>query len=267
VVQNKLLAYAYILTSEGYPCVFYRDYSTDKNCFGLKPEIDSLIHIHETLAEGATQQRWKDPDLFAYERMGGSHLLVGLNKGSSTRTITVQTGFPPNTELQDFTNQLGPIRTNASSQVTLRVPANVGGRGYACYAPQKNVIRAPRAPLATTQVYEGAQDLDIKPASEDAPVQVCRIYAAKGTTIAAQLSPGAAHWTLATTIEVDIKDPSGHTVASQTFGQAGGSVTTKVAVSDFHTVSVKAANTPPLNKTPAYTLKLIYTAPETITPQ
>ncbi len=31
VVRNKLLGYAYILTSEGYPCVFYRDYSRDKN--------------------------------------------------------------------------------------------------------------------------------------------------------------------------------------------------------------------------------------------
>src|SRR5690349_18998272 len=39
IVRNKLLAYAYILTAEGYPCVFYRDYSADKNCFNLKPEI------------------------------------------------------------------------------------------------------------------------------------------------------------------------------------------------------------------------------------
>jgi alpha-amylase len=135
-----------------------------------------------------------------------------------------------------------------------------------CYAPRKNAIPAPRAAFATTQVYEGAQDLDIKPASEDAPVQVCRIYAAKGTSITAHLSPDAAHWTLATTMGVDIKDPSGHTLGSQVFGQAGGSVTAKVAISDFHTVSVKAANTPPQNKTPAYTLKLVYTAPETITP-
>jgi alpha-amylase len=267
VVQNKLLAYAYILTSEGYPCVFYRDYSTDNNCFGLKPEIDQLILIHETLAEGATQQRWKDPDLFAYERTGGSHLLVGLNKGASTRTITVQTGFPPNTQLHDFTNRLGPIRTNATSQVTLTVPANVGGRGYVCYAPSKNVIRAARSPLATTQIYEGAQDLDIKPASEAAPVQVCRVYAAAGTSIEVHLSPDAAHWTEATTIEVDIKDPSGRTLGSQVFGRAGGSVTMKAVVSDFHTVFVKAANTPPQNKTPAYTITLVYTAPESITTQ
>jgi hypothetical protein len=38
-VRNKLLAYAYILTSDGYPCVFYRDYSKDKNCFALKDNL------------------------------------------------------------------------------------------------------------------------------------------------------------------------------------------------------------------------------------
>lgn len=36
VVENKALAYAYILTSEGYPCVFYRDYSSDPGCYNLK---------------------------------------------------------------------------------------------------------------------------------------------------------------------------------------------------------------------------------------
>src|SRR5437879_11548318 len=50
IVRNKILAYAYVLTAEGYPCVFYRDYSGDKNCFHLKPAIDRLIWIHEHLA-------------------------------------------------------------------------------------------------------------------------------------------------------------------------------------------------------------------------
>ena len=96
VVSNKILAYAYILTSEGYPCVFYRDYSKDKNCFGLKDKIDRLIWIHEKVAEGGTVQRWKDDGVFAYERVGGRHLLVGLNKDAgTTRTITVQTGIWP----------------------------------------------------------------------------------------------------------------------------------------------------------------------------
>jgi len=56
IVSNKLLAYAYILTSEGYPSVSYKDYSTDPGCYGLQPKIDNLIWIHEVLASGATQQ-------------------------------------------------------------------------------------------------------------------------------------------------------------------------------------------------------------------
>ena len=81
IISNKMLAYAYILTSEGYPCVFYRDYSNDKNCFNLKAEIDPLIRIHEHLAGGATLQRWKDGGVFAFERMGGGHLLVRFEQG------------------------------------------------------------------------------------------------------------------------------------------------------------------------------------------
>ena len=77
IIFNKILGYAYILTSEGYPCVYYRDYSTDQNCFGLKPSIDNLIWIHENLAAGPTQQRWKDFNVFAYERLGGPRLVVG----------------------------------------------------------------------------------------------------------------------------------------------------------------------------------------------
>src|SRR6266481_6296752 len=97
IVRNKMLGYAYILTSEGYPCVYYRDYSTDADCYGLKPQIDNLIWIHEKLAAGPTQQRWKEFDVFAYERLGGPHLLVGLNNDpNNTRTITVATDFGPN---------------------------------------------------------------------------------------------------------------------------------------------------------------------------
>jgi len=71
IVTNKLLGYAYILTSEGYPSVFYKDYSTDPGCYGLKAQIDNLIWIHEVLANGPTEQRWKDFDVFAYENNQG----------------------------------------------------------------------------------------------------------------------------------------------------------------------------------------------------
>jgi alpha-amylase len=122
IVRNKMLAYAYILTSEGYPCVFYRDYSTDKNCFGLKNQIDPLIRIHEQLAEGPTQQRWKDDGVYTFERMGGGHLLVALNKDSNaSRSITVQTGFPPNTKLQEFTGHGSGVSTKSDSQIDITI--------------------------------------------------------------------------------------------------------------------------------------------------
>src|SRR5215469_11327315 len=140
VVRNKMLAYAYILTSEGYPCVFYRDYSTDKNCFALKNQIDRLIQIHEQLAEGPTQQRWKDGGVFAFERMGGKHLLVALNKDSNaSRPITVQTGFPPNRKLQEFTGHGSGVSTKSDSQIDITVPRNTDGNGYVCYALPRDV--------------------------------------------------------------------------------------------------------------------------------
>src|SRR6202030_144216 len=83
IVSNKAMAYAYILTSEGYPCVFYKDYSTDPGCYGLKPQIDNLVWIHENLANAATNYRWKDYQFVVYERTGWPNLLVGLNNDNS----------------------------------------------------------------------------------------------------------------------------------------------------------------------------------------
>src|SRR5215471_3419620 len=95
IIWNKSLGYAYILTSEGYPCVYYKDYSTDANCYGLKPQIDNLMWIHEHLANGPTQNRWKDYQFVVYERTGWPNLLVGLNNDTSNnwKTVTVATGF------------------------------------------------------------------------------------------------------------------------------------------------------------------------------
>jgi len=83
VIWNKLLGYAYILTSEGYPCVYYKDYSTDSGCYGLKAPLDNLIWIHENVANGATVNRWRDFQFIVYERLGWPNLLVALNNDMS----------------------------------------------------------------------------------------------------------------------------------------------------------------------------------------
>ena len=117
IVLNKLMGYAYILTSEGYPSVYYRDYSTDPDCFGLKPKIDNLIWIHEVLASGTTQQRWKDFDVFAYEREGGPRLLAALNNDpNGPHTIHVATGFGGNVHLKDYTGNGNDVFTDGGGE-------------------------------------------------------------------------------------------------------------------------------------------------------
>jgi alpha-amylase len=222
IVRNKMLAYAYILTSEGYPCIFYRDYSTDKNCFGLKPSIDRLIWIHEHLANGGTLQRWKDGGVFAFERMGApgapKHLLVGLNKDSNTsRTIKVQTGFPPGTQLQDFTGHEGEVKTDSSSNVTITIPKCTNGLGYVCYAPPEPITPFSVNPVITTQDYDGADDLDIRAANDSAQVQVCRVFAEANKAIGAKLLFNPSGWTNNTAIHLEILDPSAAIAGQRSF--------------------------------------------------
>lgn len=268
VVRNKMLAYAYILTSEGYPCVFYRDYSKDRNCFGLKDDIDRLIWIHERLAQGGTVQRWKDNGVFSFERLGGGHLLVALNKDSNaSRAINVQTGFPPNTRLQDFAGRAEQVTTDARSAVTITVPKNANGLGYVCYARPAAIDPFPVRAKVATQDYEGASDLDIKPAVENEQVRVCRIFAGAHTKMEVALFFDTSHWTPATTIQLDVEDPDGSKVGGRKFDRGvaqGSGLQIEAQKKGFCTFLVRSANTPDQNKAPSYKLRVTYTAPQTV---
>jgi len=268
IVRNKMLAYAYILTSEGYPSVFYRDYSKDPNCFGLRDLIDPLIQIHEHVAEGPTEQRWKDSGVFAFERMGGGHLLVGLNKDeAASRTITVQTGFPPNTPLQEFTGHGARVTTRHDSQVTIVIPKNTNGEGYVCYGRPAQLQAFLPQVRVTTQEYEGASDLDIKPAVENERLQVCRVFCEAHTDLRVGFSFDASRWTADTSIQLEIDTPEGSKLVSKSFGQAdshGSSTDVKTASKGFYTIFVKSTNTPAGNKAPTYKLAVRYTAPQVL---
>ena len=65
IINDKLLAYAFILTHEGYPCVFWQDYF---NWNLAQPDnqsgIDALIRVHEQNAAGPTQVLFADDDLY-----------------------------------------------------------------------------------------------------------------------------------------------------------------------------------------------------------
>jgi alpha-amylase len=264
VVSNKMLAYAYVLTSEGYPCIFYRDYSTDPGCFKLKDKIDRLIWIHERVAAGETLQRWKDDGVFAYERLGGKHLLVGLNKDAgTTRAIMVQTGFAANQELQSLIDDHAPrLKTDDRSMVRITIPKNVDGLGYVCYGMPIEIGKFRPKPIATTQDYEGAIDLDIKPAMPGETVQVCRVFADANTDMGIRLKADDAHWTPATSIKVSVSGADGLALGSQIFDQNtnDSAFSLNVSKKQFYSVAVEAANTPDPNT--SYRLRVSYRAPQ-----
>ena len=103
VVNDKMLAYAYILTHEGYPCVFWKDYFN----YGLgepgEPSgIERLVRVHESYAGGGTNILFVDDVLYIMERTGtGAQpgLVFALNNLGGELKMAVKTGFR-NSELR-----------------------------------------------------------------------------------------------------------------------------------------------------------------------
>lgn len=268
IVTNKALAYAYLLTSEGYPTVFYRDYSTDPNCYGMKPVIDPLLWIHEKLANGPTQPRWKDRSAFVYERLGkgdGKRLLVGMNSDpDSARTITVATGFGPKARLHDYAGHGPDLVTDAQGQATITIPPNKDGRSYVCYARPGVTGGFTSPPTATTQVYRGARDLDLRPVETGEWVTVCRVYAAAGRPLIGSLTFDDTGWAVGTRIALELAGPSSKPARREYRADTpqGTILRGKAARTGWHTWRIRAFDTPPQNRTPGYALAVTYTAPQ-----
>jgi alpha-amylase len=71
IVNDKLLAYAYILTAEGYPSVFWEDYfNFNLAARGSANGIAALIAAHERYAAGSTTVLYADHDLYIMQRSG-----------------------------------------------------------------------------------------------------------------------------------------------------------------------------------------------------
>jgi alpha-amylase len=262
--SDKPLAYAYILTSEGFPCVFYKDYSKDPGCLGdrLNHTIVNLMWIHQNIADGPTLQRWKDGGVFAYERLGGSHLLVGLNKDKhASRTIHIDTGFPPNTFLHDYTGHGTDIRTSANRSVTLNIPRNTDGLGYVCYSLPGIAGGFANAPSRVTQVFEGAQDLDIKPALAGTSIRVFRIWAEANHQVTATLIFETSGWGPSTRLLLSAQ-PSSSTSVTKTYSgnDSGQTLTFETGSQGWCTFNLSLQNADSGLKT-NYKLSLTYQAP------
>jgi alpha-amylase len=71
IANDKLLAYSYILTHEGYPCVFWHDYFNYNLALADTPNgIEALVKTHEKYAGGAAQTLYLDDDLYIMRRTG-----------------------------------------------------------------------------------------------------------------------------------------------------------------------------------------------------
>jgi len=104
IINDKLLAYAFILTHEGYPCVFWQDYfNYNLGQPGRQSGIEALVQAHERYAGGQTQVLYVDDDLYVIQRTGSDKqpgLVFVLNNsgdwsGAAVKTQWQKTLFKP----------------------------------------------------------------------------------------------------------------------------------------------------------------------------
>lgn len=103
IVNDKMLAYSFILVHEGYPCIFWYDYYNNQLARSGTPNgIDALIAAHHSNAGGDSQVLHADLDLYIMQRIGYKSDVVdqpGLvyvlnNLGDKWSGTSVKTHWP-----------------------------------------------------------------------------------------------------------------------------------------------------------------------------
>ena len=140
--NDKLLAYSFILTHEGYPSVFWMDwYSFGLAKTGTANGIAALIAAHERYAGGSTRVLYADDNLYIMQRTGASGqpglVYVLNNRGDGWNGTTVQTQwsrvrFEPAAYGGNDTSRPEGKTTSADG----RADFWAGPRGWAVYVPQ-----------------------------------------------------------------------------------------------------------------------------------
>ena len=151
--KDKELAYAFILMSEGHPCVFRQDYSdapyvdADENSTGwqgspLKPFIDLLIDVRTNYVGGTTTyiSTANKADLFIAKRNGTATkdgcIFVINDDMTQTLTNTVNTGWADGTVLVDAlqTNHIVTVQGGGMA------PLSASNRFYRVYVRQQALL-------------------------------------------------------------------------------------------------------------------------------
>ena len=143
IANDKLMAYSYILTHEGYPCIFWKDYFNYNLALKDSPNgIDALVQAHETHAAGSTNILHLEDNLYIMQRTGAGDqrgLIYVLNNsgddwhGQWVSTKWTNASFRPvawwgKNDISRPSDQ----STGPDGRGQFFAPA----RGYAVYAPQ-----------------------------------------------------------------------------------------------------------------------------------
>ncbi|MGM0933201.1 MAG: alpha-amylase [Bacteroidota bacterium] len=131
-VENKMKAYAFILTHPGYPTIFYSDYENEN----FQAEIQQLIEIHNSLAVGDIEILHVDKDEYIMKRNGNNEnpgLIIYISTGENIKRRNVQTNWK-NVTLLDYSGNSTYIPTSdENGTASLEAPAN----GYAIWSVSK----------------------------------------------------------------------------------------------------------------------------------
>jgi alpha-amylase len=260
IIGSKLLAYAYILTAEGYPAVYHKDYAEERGCYGLKRWIDNLVWIHEHLANGPTMTRFADNRVIVQERQGSPGLLTAIsNDPWNQRSVTCQTSFPAGTQLHDYTGRHGDIWTDGQGRASFVVPSNAFGSGqsYLCFSRTGQDRGPVPQGQAARQRFFGADDLDIPALANGRIVALPRLYPAAHTEMLAELSvaPNAK-----ADVTLEVLGATGDIVGQHSWQSASPQAfRLPIRTTGWHTLRLSATGLPAA--TP-FELEVTYTAPQ-----
>jgi alpha-amylase len=122
-VENKMKAYAFILTHPGYPTIFYSDYENED----FQEDLKQLILINNSLATGDVEILYVDNDEYVMKRSGdGTNpgLILYINTSANTKRRNITTGWS-NQKIMDYTykTSYSPV-TGDNGNVSIEAPGN-----------------------------------------------------------------------------------------------------------------------------------------------
>lgn len=194
IVDNKILCYALLLTGEGLPQIYIRDYLREPDCYGEQVAIDNLIWCHTNLIYGDTKFHWTpDSHIYAIERLGGNgrpNTLIILNNdvwNPQWHVVTLNLSFGANVEIKDYTGKNDAnYWTDQNGQVTVWVPPGANGTGYGVWSVVGINTQAQVIEKTCTQTFFGDIDLDILPLGIN-PITVGKIWCRMDTQVKFEL--------------------------------------------------------------------------------